>query len=223
MTARVISELYYKYIYIYIFIYICSQRTSKRKYAASLVTMDYGSPSKPTDHKLPKRLFYPNTQYSTSTARPSRPPTPHTKKHATNVDTGILYTTNHPQLTNRKTGNGTTYSGTTLHSAKTSAPLSDTDKHFPKDHKLRKNFNRNTIKISFSSMNNTKQIIYNHNKRILCPSEHIDSTADDTAINIKTIYRNHTASFRHAKHRNSTELSKNIWTLKDNNISYFIS
>ena len=185
--------------------------------------MDYGSPSKPTDHKLPKRLFYPNTQYSTSTARPSRPPTPHTKKHATNVDTGILYTTNHPQLTNRKTGNGTTYSGTTLHSAKTSAPLSDTDKHFPKDHKLRKNFNRNTIKISFSSMNNTKQIIYNHNKRILCPSEHIDSTADDTAINIKTIYRNHTASFRHAKHRNSTELCKNIWTLKDNNISYFIS
>ena len=121
MTARIISELYYKYIYIYIFIYICSQRTSKRKYAASLVTMDYGSPSKPTDHKLPKRLFYPNTRYSTSTARPSRPPTPHTKKHATNVDTGILYTTNHPQLTNRKTGNGTTYSGTTLHSAKTSA------------------------------------------------------------------------------------------------------
>ena len=110
--------------------------------------MDYGSPSKPTDHKLPKRLFYPNTRYSTSTARPSRPPTPHTKKHATNVDTGILYTTNHPQLTNRKTGNGTTYSGTTLHSAKTSAPISDTDKHFPKDHKLRKNFNRNTIKIS---------------------------------------------------------------------------
>ena len=34
-------------------------------------------------------------------------------------------------------------------------------------------------------MNNTKQIIDNHNKRILCPSEHIDSTADDTAINIK--------------------------------------
>ena len=165
--------------------------------------MDYGSPSKPTDHKLPKRLFYPNTRYSTSTARPSRPPTPHTKKHATNVDTGILYTTNHPQLTNRKTGNGTTYSGTTLHSAKTSAPLSDTDKHFPKDHKLRKNFNRNTIKISFSSMNNTKQIIYNHNKRILCPSEHIDSTADDTAINIKH------ATADKITHAHSTETASN--------------
>ena len=30
------------------------------------------------------------------------------------------------------------------------------DKHFPKDHKLRKIFNRNTIKISYSCMNNTK-------------------------------------------------------------------
>ena len=29
------------------------------------------------------------------------------------------------------------------------------DKHFPKDHKLRKIFNRNTIKISYSCMNNT--------------------------------------------------------------------
>ena len=172
-----------------------------------------------------------------------------------------------------KTGNGTTYSGTTLHSAKTSAPISDTDKHFPKAHRLRKNFNRNTIKVSFSCMNNTKQIIDNYNKRILSPSEHIDSTADSTAINtkdnktcncrqnntcplngnylqssvlyqatvtrkdnstsetyigltendFKTRYRNHTASFRRAKHRNSTELSKNIWTLKDNNISHFIS
>ena len=36
-------------------------------------------------------------------------------------------------------------------------------------------------------------------------------------------YRNHTASFRHAKHRNSTELSKHIWTLNDHNIEHFIS
>ena len=39
----------------------------------------------------------------------------------------------------------------------------------------------------------------------------------------KTRYRNHTASFCHAKHRNSTELSKHIWTLKDNVIEHFIS
>ena len=44
-----------------------------------------------------------------------------------------------------------------------------------------------------------------------------------TENDFKTRYRNHTASFRHAKHRNSTELSRHIWTLKDNNIEHFIS
>ena len=122
-------------------------------------------------------------------------------------------------------------------------------------------------------MNNTKQIIENHNKRILTASIQTipnDSTAVADTINnnktcnyrqkntcpfdgnclqssliyqatitrkdnsttetyialtendFKTRYRNHTASFRHAKHRNSTELSKHIWTLKDNNIEYLI-
>ena len=150
------------------------------------------------------------------------------------------------------------------------------ESHFPKDHKLRRIFNRNTIKISYSCMNNTKQIIDNHNKRILTASTQADSTAAAaaaaaTTINnnktcncrqknacpldgnclqssviyqaavtrkdtnatetyigltgndFKTRYRNHIASFRHAKHRNSTELSKHIWTLKDNNIKHFIS
>ena len=143
------------------------------------------------------------------------------------------------------------------------------DKHFPRDHKLRKIFNRNTIKISYSCMNNTKQIIDNHNKRILNSSKHANETADNrvdkkscncrqkitcplngnclqssviyqatvtrndnstsetyiglTENDFKTRYRNHTASFRHAKHRNSTELSKHIWTLKDNNIDHSIS
>ena len=36
-------------------------------------------------------------------------------------------------------------------------------------------------------------------------------------------YRNHIASFRHAKHKNSTELSKHIWALKNDNTDYFIS
>ena len=39
----------------------------------------------------------------------------------------IHSTTNHPRLTTEKTNNGTTFSGTTPHSAKTSAPISDTD------------------------------------------------------------------------------------------------
>ena len=144
------------------------------------------------------------------------------------------------------------------------------DKHFPKDHKLRKIFNRNTIKISYSCMDNTKQIIDNYNKRILTASTRTDDTTAAATIknktyncrqknacpldgnclqpsviyqatvtrkdnnttetyigltenDFKTRYRNHTASFRHAKHRNSTELSKHIWTLKDNNIEHFIS
>ena len=131
------------------------------------------------------------------------------------------------------------------------------DKHFPKNHMLRKIFNRNTIKISYSCMNNTKQIIDNHKKRILTASIQADDTAAATTINnktcncrqknacpldgnclqpsviyqatvtrkennttetyigltendFKTRYRNHIASFRHAKHKNSTELSKHI-------------
>ena len=118
-------------------------------------------------------------------------------------------------------------------------------------------------------MNNTKQIIDNHNKRILNSSKHTDKSTDNPVDNklcncrqkntcppkrkclqssvmyqatvkrndnntsetyigltenaFKTRYRNHTASFRHTKHRNSTELSKHVWSLKDNNIDYSIS
>ena len=43
-----------------------------------------------------------------------------------------------------------------------------------------------------------------------------------TKNGLKTRYRNHTASFQHTKHRNSTKLSKHIWTLKENNIDHFI-
>ena len=53
------------------------------------------------------------------------------------------------------------------------------DKHFPEDHKLGKIFNRNTIKISYSCMNNTKQIIDIHNKHILNSSMHADKPADN--------------------------------------------
>ena len=117
-------------------------------------------------------------------------------------------------------------------------------------------------------MNNTKQIIDNHNKRILHSSGHTNVPADHTKNktcncwqknacplngnclqlsviyqatvtrndnnttetytgltenDFKTRYRNDTASFRHTRLRNSTELSKHIWTLKDSNIDHFIS
>ena len=58
------------------------------------------------------------------------------------------------------------------------------DKHFPKDLKLRKMFNRNNIKIGYCCMNNTKQIIDNHNKRILTTFiQTADHTAATAAIN----------------------------------------
>ena len=77
------------------------------------------------------------------------------------------------------------------------------DKHFPKDHKLRKIFNRNTIKISYSCMNNTKQIIDNHNKRILTASIQTDDTAAAATINNKT------CNCRQRTHARSTETACN--------------
>ena len=38
----------------------------------------------------------------------------------------------------------------------------------------------------------------------------------------KTRYANHSTSFRHEKYRNSTELSKHIWSLKDANAKFSI-
>ncbi len=40
------------------------------------------------------------------------------------------------------------------------------DKHFPPNHKLHKIFNRNTVKVCYSCMNNVKSIISKHNTRI---------------------------------------------------------
>ena len=41
------------------------------------------------------------------------------------------------------------------------------DKHFPKSHKLYKIFNRNNVKISYSSMPNFASIINSHNEKII--------------------------------------------------------
>ena len=41
------------------------------------------------------------------------------------------------------------------------------DKHFPPNHKLRRVVNRNCIKLSYSCMNNIKQIIQSHNNKIM--------------------------------------------------------
>ena len=44
------------------------------------------------------------------------------------------------------------------------------DKHFPKDHILRKCINRNCVKMSYSCTKNMKQIIMSHNRKVLKPS-----------------------------------------------------
>ena len=49
-------------------------------------------------------------------------------------------------------------------------------KHFKKDHKLYKIFNRKTIKISYSCMSNMKNIIQGHNSKILNNLEHKEAT-----------------------------------------------
>ncbi|XP_061900734.1 uncharacterized protein LOC133648549 [Entelurus aequoreus] len=141
------------------------------------------------------------------------------------------------------------------------------DKHFPKGNTLRKVFNKNNIKLSYSCMNNMRQIISNHNKAIEkeppatrqndsktdkgcncrkkpdCPLNggclqssvvyqakviRKDINTSDTYVGLtegefKTRWNNHKASFRCKRLRNTTELSKHIWNLKDNNVEYSIT
>ena len=54
--------------------------------------------------------------------------------------------------------------------------LKSLDKHFPRQHKLHKIFNKNAVKVSCSCTKNIKSIINSHNKRVLhqnrpCPNE----------------------------------------------------
>ena len=68
-----------------------------------------------------------------------------------------------------------------------STPLSDiarsflhlVDTHFPAGHKLHKIFNRNTVKVSYSFMNNVRSIITNHNTRIIRKSQTQFTSADN--------------------------------------------
>ena len=133
-------------------------------------------------------------------------------------------------------------------------------KHFPKNHRYSKIFNKNNMKVSYSCTDNLQTIIKKHNRKILetsktpstenncncrkkydCPLKNNcltssvvynanvttenDTTGKNyiglTEGNFKQRYMQHKLSFRNRNYSNSTELSKHIWTLKDNNISYF--
>ena len=52
--------------------------------------------------------------------------------------------------------------------------LSLVDQHFPKSNPLHKIFNRNTLKLSYSCMNNIKTIISSHNKAEISKPTHND-------------------------------------------------
>ena len=63
--------------------------------------------------------------------------------------------------------------------------LSLIDKHFPKDRKLSKIFNRNTIKVSYSCPPNVKQTISNNNHRLLQLHRMKESSQDSKLCNCR--------------------------------------
>ena len=129
---------------------------------------------------------------------------------------------------------------------------------FTTNHPLRKIYNRNTLKISYSCMANMASIISSNNKQKLTPPAEEQqkkcncrnksqcplngnclekcviyqatvrtTNSAETYIGLteqefKTRFRNHSTSFNHQRYRNSTELSKYIWTLKDKNTNYIL-
>ena len=139
------------------------------------------------------------------------------------------------------------------------------DECFPPHHCLHKICNRNTLKLSYSTMPNVASIIASHNKHLLtihakppgnspttrtcncrikesCPLngrclqesvvyqavvERQDNKEQQSYIGLtegpfKMRYNNHNNTFRKEKHRNSTSLSKYIWSLKDDNIQFSV-
>ena len=52
------------------------------------------------------------------------------------------------------------------------------EKQFPKNHKYRKLFNRNNVKLSYSCMPNIKSIINNHNKNVLQENNNQNKTCN---------------------------------------------
>ena len=149
----------YRHIYIYIYIYIHTRTHTP-------------APTKDS------HLFHPTKHHSTK-------PSLHIKKHSTNADTSTLHSTNQTQLTNEKTDNGNIlwYNPSFSKNVRTNIGhrfLALVDKQFPKDHKLRKIFDSNTIKTSYSCMNNSKQVIDSHNECILNSSRHIHTDNTNT-------------------------------------------
>ena len=131
------------------------------------------------------------------------------------------------------------------------------DKHFPPDHRLRKIFKRNTLKVSYSCMPNIDSTIKSHNNRLTsngadertcncrknnaCPVEGhcldqgviyeatVKSETETkkyvglTEGTFKRRLYGHRQSFNNNSLKNSMELSKYIWHLKEKNEEYDLS
>ena len=52
-------------------------------------------------------------------------------------------------------------------------------KHFPKQHKYHKLFNKNNVKVSYSCMDNMKSIIHKHNKKIINTESDANTSTDE--------------------------------------------
>ena len=59
------------------------------------------------------------------------------------------------------------------------------DKHFPQSNKLHKIFNRNTLKVSYSCMDNIKSLINKHNHRILKQKTNQTPKENDCSCNCR--------------------------------------
>ena len=110
-------------------------------------------------------------------------------------------------------------------------------KHFPKNHRYNKIFNKNNTKVSYSCTDNLQTIIKKHKRKILETSKtpstenncncrkkkRLPSEKQLPHFNVKQCYTQHKLSFRNRNYSNSAELSKHIWTLKDSNINFTIN
>ena len=159
-------------------------------------------------HRLPQRTYLPASTndfhpFHRTTLHSTKPPTC-TKKHLTKADINEPTTT--AKRKNRQLNNTIWYNPPFSKNVSNNIGLKFlnlTDKHFPKDHRLRKIFNRNTIKISYSCMNNAKQII---DKRILHSSYKKDNKGGTTNKTCNCRQKNR--EFQHQRRERQQQLHK---------------
>ena len=128
------------------------------------------------------------------------------------------------------------------------------NKHFPRNHKFSKIFNRNNIKVSYGCMPNVGTMINAHNKKVLGENKSLErgkcncQTRNNCPLNgeclttnlvyqatinanlrnyrekvyhgitkntFKVRYANHKKAFNHIRYHNDSELSKEVWTVRN--------